>query len=40
MVNFGPLTTMLCLLVSFYSESTVHTFLDNFRLWLHNFRNG
>jgi len=32
-MNFGPLTTKLCLLILTYPKSTVCSFSDNFRLW-------
>ena len=35
LMNFGLLTTKLCLLISIYPTSTVCRFSDNFRLWLH-----
>jgi len=35
MVNFGPLTKKLCLLISTYPTLTVSTFSDNFRIWSH-----
>ena len=31
-MNFGPLTSKLCLLISTYPTSTVRAFSDNFRL--------
>ena len=33
MVNFGPLTTKLCLLILTYPASTVRAFSNNFRIW-------
>jgi len=35
LMNFGPLTTKLCLLISTYPTSTARAFSYNFRLWSH-----
>jgi len=35
LVNFGLLTTKLCLLISTYPTSIVRAFSNNFRLWSH-----
>jgi len=35
MVNFGPLTTKLCLLILTYPTSIVRTFSNKLRVWSH-----